>query len=159
VDVFYVLNSWLWVLGNVALAYSSIVLILFIVTYYFIFDPEATTGGRLIFQFMVSLAGVMTLVFIGIFVDPSVNSSWTTLNHSVDWWRPFPRFVIYAFVAYAITSLAILLILRKWYPHKLTKASDLTLVQPRHTSEIPIVNKIPTIGPKGPAGNSGASDV
>lgn len=158
-DVFHVLNSWLWVIGNVALAYTSVVLILFVVTYYIIFDPQATTGGRMIFQFMLSLSGVMLLVFIGIFVDPATNSSWLILNDHVEWWRPFTRALIYVFVAYSITSLAVLLVMRKWFPHKLTKASDLTLVQPRsHTSEVPVI-KIPLIGPKGPAGNSGASDV
>lgn len=159
-DVFSVLNSWLWVFGNVALAYSSIVLILFVVAYYIIFDPQATTGGRLIFQFMLSLAGVMTLVFIGIFIDPAANSSWMTLNHDVEWWRPFVRFIVYGFVAYSITSLVVLLIMRKWFPEKLTKASDFSLVHPRHTSEIPIVrNFISSQNPSGSADDSGASNV
>lgn len=158
-DVFNVLNSWLWVIGNVALAYTSVVLILFIVTYYIIFDPQATTGGRMIFQFMLSLAGVMILVFIGIFIDPSANSSWLELNHNVEWWRPSVRALVYVFVAYSITSLAVLLVMRKWYPHKLTKASDLELVRPRHTSEIPIIKNLVTSTPKGPTSDSGVSDV
>lgn len=158
-DVLHVLNSWLWVVGNVLLGYTSVVLVLFVITYFVIFDPRATTGGRLIFQFMLSLAGVLILVFIGIYIDPSSNSSWFELNPDVEWWRPFVRAVVYGFVAYAITSLAVLLVLRKWFPHKLTKASDFALVQPRHTGEIPIVKHyLPDVAPEGPQGDSGASD-
>lgn len=141
---FYVdtLNPAFWAIGNLFLGYTSIVLMLFIVVYFVLFDPRATTGGKLIFQFMLSLGGVIALVFIGIFVDPSTDRSWDDLPAAVEWWRPLVRFVVYGFVAYSITSLAVLLVLRKWLPHKLKKASDLHLVHPRHTSEIPVVHPV-----------------
>jgi hypothetical protein len=158
-DVLHVLNSVLWVLGNIALAYTSVVLLVFVVAYFIIFDPRATTGGRMIFQFMLSLTGILILVCIGIFIDPSANSSWLVLNPNVEWWRPSVRFLIYGFVAYSITSLVVLLVMRKWFPHKLTKASDYTLVQPRHTSEIPVIIRPLIPPPVTPDGKSVDSDV
>lgn len=134
------INAALWLLGNLLLAYTSIVLVLFVVSYGFIFDPRATTGGKLIYQFMLSLAGVLVLVFVGIYVDPINNNSWMKLPDTVDWWRPALRLLVYGFVAYSITSLVVLLVMRKWFPHKLKKASDLELVHPRSdTAEIPVV--------------------
>ena len=133
-------NTVAWVLGNVVLAYTEFALIAFLIAYYTIFDPSATTGGRLIFRFMLSLAGVIVLVFVGIFVDPSPNQAWFIFpEDSVEWWRPILRLAIYGFVAYSISSLAWLLAVRKWWPHKVKKASDINLVKVRHTSEIPIV--------------------
>lgn len=89
---------------------------------------------------MLSLVGVIILSFLGIFVDPSSDTDWWEYPfETVDAWRPVLRLVVYAFVAYSITTLAWLLVMRKWYPHKLKKASDLTLVKPRHTTEIPII--------------------
>lgn len=129
-----------WVFGNVVLAYTAIALLAFLVAYYSIFDPSATTGGKLIFRFMLSLAGVIVLVFIGIFVDPSPDREWFIFpEDSVEWWRPILRLAIYGFVAYSISSLAWLLAVREWWPHKVKKASDINLVKVRHTSEIPIV--------------------
>lgn len=143
---FYVdiLNPAFWAIGNLFLAYTSVMLLLFVIVYFILFDPRATTGGKLIFQFMLSLGGVITLVFIGIYIDPSPDRSWNIIPITVEWWRPVFRLVIYGFVAYSISSLAALLVLRKWFPHKLKKASDLQLVQPRHTSEIPIVHPVTT---------------
>lgn len=142
-DVLNVLNSIFWTIGNFALAYTSIALLVYLIVYFVIFDPWATTGGKLIFQFMVSLASVMALVFIGVYVDPPIGLLWFDLTPDVEWWRPALRLLIYGFVAYSITSLAWLLVMRKWFPHKLKKASDIILVEPRHTSEIPVV-KPPT---------------
>ena len=136
------LNEVLWVLGNLLLAYTSVVLLVFIATYAIVFDPRTTTGGKLIFQFMMSLAGVLVLVFIGVYIDPASDTAWMSLPVAVDWWRPGFRFIVYSFVAYSISSLVWLLIRRKWFPHKLKKASDLYLVEPRHTSEIPIVKDL-----------------
>lgn len=139
-EIVNVINVVAWVVGNVILAYTAVALIGFLIAYYAIFDPSATTGGRLIFRFMLSLAGVIFLVFIGIFVDPSPDREWFMYPEgSVEWWRPLLRLVIYGFVAYSISSLAWLLAVRKWWPHKVTKASDINLVKVRHTSEIPIV--------------------
>lgn len=142
-DVVNAINTVAWVLGNLMLAYTAFALIIFIVAYYTIFDPSATTGGRLIFRFMLSLAGVIVLVFVGIFVDPSPDRQWTTFPvESVEWWRPLMRLAVYGFVAYSISSLAWLLAVRKWWPHKVKKASDINLVKVRHTNEIPVIKAI-----------------
>jgi len=138
-DILNVLNQILWVLGNVLLMYSSIALLVFLTAYLIIFDPRATTGGKLIFQFMLSLIAVMATVVIGIYIDPTANHSWLVLPDGVAVWRPALRFLVYGFVAYSITSLAILLVMRRWFPQRLKKASDMSLAQPRHTSAIDII--------------------
>lgn len=136
-------NTVVWVLGNVLLAYTAFALITFLLAYYTIFDPGATTGGRLIFRFMLSLAGVIVLVFIGIFMDPSPNLEWYIFpGESIEWWRPLMRLAVYVFVAYSISSLAWLLAVRKWWPHKVKKASDINLVKVRHTNEIPVIKAV-----------------
>lgn len=141
-DVLNVLNTVFWVGGNVLLLYISVALTLYVLAYFAIFDPRATTGGKLIFQFMLSLLGVIVLVFIGIFIDPAPDRGAFVYPPDVEPWRPFARFLIYGFVAYSITMLGILLVKRKWFPSKLKKASDLTLVTPRtDTNEIPTITK------------------
>lgn len=152
-------NAVLWVSGNVTLGYSAVVLMIFLVSYVIIFDPRATTGGKLIYQFMLSLAGVMALNIIGVYIDPSADTKWFMYPDDVEPWRPILRLIVYVFIAWAISSLVVLLILRKWFPHKLKKASDIkALVKDRQpTKEIPIFVP-PTKGPDGSAGGSGASD-
>ena len=142
-DVVNAINTVAWVFGNVVLAYTAFALIAFLIAYYTVFDPSATTGGRLIFRFMLSLAGVIVLVFVGIFVDPSTDQDWSRFPvESVEWWRPLLRLAIYGFVAYSISSLAWLLAVRKWWPHKVKKASDINLVKVRHTNEIPVIKAV-----------------
>lgn len=138
-----VLNNITWIGANLFIAYIALVVILFVIMYYIFFDPKATTAGKMIFRFMMSLVGVIVLVFIGIFIDPSAgNGPFGNPSAHVDWWRPALRFVIYGYVAWTITSLAIALILRKWFPEKVKKKVDLDLVKVRHdTTEIPIIEK------------------
>jgi predicted permease len=124
-------NEFAWVTSNIILAYSAIVLPIFLAAYFYFFDPRATTGGRLIFQFMVSLVGIIALNVIGIFINPTANNIWYILPEGTDTWRPTVRLVIYGFVAYSITSLAILLIMRKYFPHKLKTAAAIALVKVR----------------------------
>lgn len=139
-DISDAINAVAWVIGNIVLSYTAFALLLFLLAYYAIFDPSATTGGKLIFQFMLSLAGVIMIVFIGIFVDPSPNQEWFIYPEGyVEEWRPILRLAIYGFVAFSISSLAWLLAVRKWWPQKVKKASDINLVKVRHPSEIPIV--------------------
>lgn len=134
-------NSVIWVISNVALAYSGIALVIFIVAYYLVFDHTATTGGKILFQFMLSLVGVMFLAFVGVFINPSPDRSWIDFDpNTVDAWRPILRLIVYGFVAYAISALITLLALRKWYPHRIRKASDILSIKVRHTAEIPIIN-------------------
>lgn len=142
-DLANAINAVAWVLGNVLLAYTSFALITFLIAYYTIFDPSSTTGGRLIFRFMLSLAGVIVLIFVGIYVDPLPDRQWSTFPaESVDRWRPLLRLAVYGFVAFSISSLAWLLAVRKWWPHKVKKASDINLVKVRHTNEIPIIKAV-----------------
>ena len=138
-----VINPIAWVLSNVVLAYTAFVLVVFVIMYYALFDPKATTGGQLIFRFMVSLVGVVGLIFLGIFVDPAPDREWFIYPADyVDAWRPLVRFVVYGYVAFTATSLSVLLIKRKWFPHMLRIAPSQELVKPRHeTSEIPVVGK------------------
>lgn len=137
-----VINSIAWIGANVLIAYIALLVVLFVLMYYIFFDPTATTAGRMIFRFMVSIVGVIGLVFVGIFVDPSAGRAWFEFPGDAAPWRPIFRLVIYAYVAFTITSLAVSLILRKWFPHKVKKKSDLALVKPRHdTSDIPIIGQ------------------
>lgn len=138
------INEVAWVVSNLALAYTCVVLVVFIVAYVIIFDPRATTGGQLIFRFMLSLVGVIVLSYIGVFVDHAPDRSWFLYpgEELVETWRPITRLVVYVFVAFSITALSRLLILRKWFPHKVKKAGDLVLIKPRHTSEIQIVKDL-----------------
>jgi len=136
-----VINSIAWVGANILVAYIAVALVIFVAGYWILFDPRATTAGRFIFRFMLSLVGVILLIFVGTYVDPTHNREWMTYPNDVMEWRPIARIVGYGYVAYTITSLAILLGLRKWKPHLLKKASDLTLVKPRHpTNGVPIIS-------------------
>lgn len=133
------INAFAWVAGNILLGYTAITLIVFLLSYWIIFDPRATTGGRLIFRFMTSLVGVVIIIFIGIFLDPAPDLDWYVYPPDVEPWRPLGRAVVYAYVAYTVSSLAVLLVLRKWFPDRVQKASDRNLVKVRHTSEIPTI--------------------
>lgn len=136
-----VINAIAWIGANILIAYIALVVVLFVFMYYIFFDPTATTAGKMIFRFMLSLVGVIGLVFIGIFIDPSHNRNPVGAPApDVDFWRPIVRFVVYAYVAFTITALAVALILRKWYPHRVKKRADLNLVKPRHdTNPIQII--------------------
>lgn len=139
-DVIDTVNSIAWVVANLLLAYTVLALVLFVIMYYALFDPRATTGGKLIFRFMLSLVGVVGFVFIGIFIDPTMNNSWSSYPQDVEPWRPVLRVVIFGYVAFTITSLAALLVRRKWRPNSLKIAPAQDLVKVRHpTNEIPIV--------------------
>lgn len=138
-----VINPIAWVLANVILAYTALILVVFVFMYYALFNPKATTGGQLIFRFMVSLVGVVGVVFLGIFIDPAPDHAWFIYPAGhVDAWRPALRLLIYGYVAFTATALSVLLIKRKWFPHMLRIAPSQDLIKPRHeTSEIPVVGK------------------
>lgn len=136
-----VINPIAWIAANIVLVYTAIVLLVFVVLYYALFDPRATTGGKFIFRFMLSLIGVIGLVYVGIFIDPSSNMGWFSYPQGIEDWRPLARLIIYSYVAFTATSLSVLLIKRKWFPHKLKVAPTQELVKVRHeTSEIPLAN-------------------
>jgi ABC-type transport system involved in cytochrome c biogenesis permease subunit len=141
VEVIDTINSIAWVLANLVLAYTALALVIFVIMYYALFDPRATTGGKLIFRFMLSLVGIVGLVFVGIFVDPSMDRGWGVYPADVEPWRPVLRLIIYGYVAFTITSLAALLVRRKWRPNSLKIAPAQDLVKVRHpTTEIPVVD-------------------
>lgn len=134
------INAIAWVSANLLVVYVAFVLAVFVVGYYTFFDPRATTAGKMIFRFMLSLVGVIGLVVVGTFIDPSHSREWFSYPGDVASWRPIARLVIYLYVAYTISSLAVVLFIRKWKPHLVKKKSDMDLVRVRHTSEIPIIH-------------------
>jgi hypothetical protein len=128
-------NTAAWVMANLLVAYIAVVLIVFVLGYYLLFDPKATTAGRFVFRFALSLIGVIGLVVISLFVDPSVGRKWFEYPGDILDWRPLGRLVIYAYVSYTITGLAVLLGYRKWRPEYLRVAPDVhDLVKPRTLS-------------------------
>lgn len=131
------INNFAWVAGSILVAYIAVAIIVFVIGYYVLFDPKATTAGKFIFRFMLSLVGVIIMVFIGTYIDPSPNRDWSILPPDVMTWRPVLRFLVYGYVAFTITSLAWLLVMRKWRPSKV-KSADMHLVEPR-TEEIPVI--------------------
>lgn len=133
-NVFETLNPFMWVLSNLLIVYIGLVLIVFAASYYLLFNPKLTTGGYYIFRFVISLVGIIGLVFIGIFLNPTSGSSWMEYPGDLLWWRPTVRTIVYGYIGYTTTGLARLLYLRKFKPEKLRTAADLNLVRPRRES-------------------------
>lgn len=129
-----IMNTFFWVASNVLVGYIGALLLVFVVGYIAIFEPRATRGGKLILRFAVSILGIVFLVWLGIYIDPVPGRTWYIYDGTAADWRPAVRFVGYSFVAYTITSLAIFLFLRKFYPHKFKNASDRDFVKPRSES-------------------------
>ena len=126
------INSFLWITANLLVAYIGFALVVFLVGYYYLFDPRATTAGRFLYRFALSLLGVILLIFIGTFLDPQPGRGVFEYPGDVLWWRPLLRFVAYLGVAYTVTSLAVLLWIRKYRPDLLRTSLDRELVKPRH---------------------------
>lgn len=137
---FFFINALAWVLGNILVAYTAVAIVVFVIGYYVLFDPGATTAGKFVFRFMLSLVGVILLVYIGTYMDPQPNRTWDTLPSDVATWRPILRLVVYSYVAFTITSLAVLLWVRKWRPEKVKSLPDKQLLKVR-TSDIPVIKK------------------
>lgn len=127
------LNVFSWVAANILIAYIAVVLVIFVIAYVVLFDPRATTAGRYIFRFFVSLVGVIGLIFISTFIDPAPHRVWDEHPDDVLWWRPLIRVAVYFYVAYTVTGLALLLALRKFKPQWLRTVHDRELVKPRNT--------------------------
>lgn len=126
------INSSAWVFTNLLVAYIAVVLVVFVVAYYAWFDPRATTAGKYVFRFILSLIGVIGLVFVSLFVDPAMGRRWFEYPGDILWWRPLTRLIIYAYVAFTVTGLAVVVMLRKWKPSLLRTARDHDLVKPRN---------------------------
>lgn len=140
-DFFTFMNPIFWVFSNLLILYIGLVLLVFVGGYWYLFDPKATTGGKFIFRFTLSLLFLIALVFIGVWLDPRQGAAWFQYPGDILPWRPLARFAAYSFVAYTITSLAVLLAIRKWWPHLLKTAKDKDLVVPRKTGPIPTIFK------------------
>lgn len=118
------LNAFFWIASNLTITYIALMILLFAVAYPILFDPNATTAGKFLLRFVASLAGVIGLVVIGVFVDPSAGRSWGEVPPGIEPWRPILRFAVYAYVAYTITALNVLLWFRKFRPHRLRTAPE-----------------------------------
>ena len=136
-DVLNVINSYAWVGSNILIAYIALIVVIFVILYRVLYNVKATTGGKLIFRFMVSLVGIIGLVFVATWIDPAANREWWNYPGYVADWRPIIRFAVYAYVAVTVTSLTRFLVIRRWFPHRVKTADDLKLIQPRHTGSIP----------------------
>ena len=136
------LNPLLWVIANLGLIYIGVLLLAFTILYPTLFDPSATTGGKMIFRFVLSLSMVLAVIVVGIFIDPRHDILWYEYPGDTIWWRPTIRVGAYLYVAYTITSLVKFLWKRKFQPQTLKRAPDKELVKPRHdTDEIPTIKE------------------
>lgn len=131
------INAFMWVSANVILAYIMVLVVIFVLLYRALFEVNATTGGKLVYRFMVSLVGITGLIVLGTFIDPAAGREWFTYPTDVAVWRPIVRFAIYTYVAYTVTSLSVFLVIRRFYPNRVKKAEDYSFVKPR-TGSIPI---------------------
>lgn len=126
------INAIFWVSSNALVGYITFATYIFLVAYYIMFNPRATTAGRLLFRLLFALGGVMTLVFIGVFIDNRPDEDWLTFPGDTIWWRPVLRIFGYAFLACAVTALIKFMITVKWFPHKLKTPRDKELIRLRN---------------------------
>ena len=127
-----VINDVLWFVVNVLAFVASVTIVVATIAYYAFFDPRATTAGKMIFRFMVSLSGVIVIGAV---------AKLTGVTEETTWWLIL-ALLVYAYLAFTVISLAVFLAIRKWKPQKFKKKSDVNVVKPRtETTEIPIVKK------------------
>ena len=142
VDFLEWLNPTLWVIMNLALIYVGVLLLAFTILYPTLFEPSATTGGKMIFRFALSLSMVVAVIVVGIFIDPRHDIPWYEYPGDTIWWRPPILLGAYLYVAYTISSLVRFLWKRKFQPQKIKRIPDKELVKPRHdTGEIPTIKE------------------
>lgn len=118
------LNPYFWICSNLLIGYIAVAITVFAIAYPILFDPNATTAGKFLLRFVASLAGVIGLVIIGTFIDPSHGRAWSEYPGDVVWWRPAVRLGVYAYVAYTITALDVLLWFRKFQPNRLRTVTN-----------------------------------
>ena len=122
--------------------YVTIALLIFVVGYYVFFDPRATTAGKQLFRFMVSLAGIFFLTAVGGFVRPLFKNEDGSYTGFATFWAAL-AVLICLYVAFTITTLSVSLVMRKWFPSRVKKVSDLTLLKPRNdTNEIHVIHTV-----------------
>ena len=103
VDFLEWLNPIFWVIANLGLIYIGVLLLAFTVLYPTLFDPSATTGGKMIFRFVLSLSMVVALIVVGIFVDPRHDIPWYEYPGDTIWWRPTIRLAVYTYISHTKT--------------------------------------------------------
>lgn len=142
VDFLEWINPTFWVVANLTLIYIGVLMLAFTILYPTLFDPSATTGGKMIFRFSLSLTMVIAVIVAGIFIDPSHDLPWYEYPGDTIWWRPTIRLGAYLYVAYTITALVRFLWKRKFHPQMIKRAPDRELVKPRHdTGEVPTIKE------------------
>ena len=129
------INTVLWVMSNALVGYIALASVLFVVGYLILFDPLTTTAGKIVFRLMVSLAGVMVLVVIGVFLDNRPDQDWLTFRGDTIWWRPGVRLIVYGYLAYATTTLLSFLMVIKWFPSRLKTPRDKELIHLRNEGD------------------------
>lgn len=138
VDFLEWINPTLWVLANLTLIYIGVLLLAFTILYPTLFDPGATTGGKMIFRFSLSLSMMVAVIVVFSFMEPP----WYTYPDDIIWGRPPILLSVYLYVAYTISSLVRFLWKRKFQPQKIKRIPDKELVKPRHdTDEIPTIKE------------------
>lgn len=135
------INAFAWGFSNVVVIYITIVLVLFTVGYYILFDPKATTAGKFVWRFALSLVGFIGLTVVRFSVSHIEGDNWFLVPNDLPVWYPLLRLTIYGYVAFTITSLAILLGVRKWKPEWIKIAPDKDVLKTRHdTQEHVVIN-------------------
>jgi hypothetical protein len=116
-------NETLWVLSNVLVGYVAFALLVFAIAYPILFDPRATTAGRVVLRFIGSLVGVVGLSVVAVFIDPQV-VPWWEIPPGLEWWRAPLRLIVFLYVAYSVTALVGVLVVRKFRPGKIQTAPE-----------------------------------
>lgn len=117
-----VVNHILWVAGNIIILLIFVAALSFAIIYPLLFNPKLTTGGRLVWRAIFSVAGIGLMVVIGLFVDG--RSEWWELPPNILWWRPALRVLVYGYVAYSFGSLVALLFVRRFWPKQVEVAPE-----------------------------------
>ena len=142
VDFLEWINPTFWVVANLTLIYIGVLLLAFTILYPTLFDPSATTGGKMIFRFSLSLSMVVAVVVVGIIIDPRHDIPWYKYSDDTIWWRQTIRLGAYLYIAYTITDLVRFLWKRKFHPEMIKRTPDKELVKPRHdTAEVPTIKE------------------
>jgi hypothetical protein len=105
------MNDILWGISNCLFLYISISIPAFVIFYGGFFKWWQRPAGISVFIDRVSFVAVLSLVFIGVFVDPQ-QGFWEA-PPDVLWWRPLYRVAVYGLVAFA-TTFQFVVALRRW---------------------------------------------
>lgn len=126
-----VVNTALWVLGNITVLLVVLAALVFSVLYPILFNPRLTSGGQRIWEAIGSVAGIGLLVVVGLFMDG--DGRWWAVPDTVVGWWPLFRLIIFGWVAYTFGRLVVFLIRRRFWPKQL-KTRDNTV--PENTLEV-----------------------